>query len=297
MDGDNMNYAFASTSLAHTYGNITSFITEFIKNIFGKNYFKTVHMSSTIAYRQFNIFQNSNKEFIKKSKPMLIVRPRIELNDNEVFLDGTYLTTRISDNFTDTDFSNLQPFIQDDKKGIYMKYLLNRLKIYFDVSIIVETQMEQINKALFFKNRIRQEIPFYLQTALESLVPKELIQVLSDDASIPIYDTNNSIKTFMDYLNGNSYYPVTYKLKNSSGKDEFFRYYPVNIDTTISNLSIDDGSKRGFIFDSFAINFTVSAEFNAAGLYYYFTLHFDPLIIILEFVAYFLIYLLFFIKK
>ena len=266
-----MDYAVASTSLAHTYGNVTSFITEWVKQLFPKNYFKTVHISSTVAYRQFNIFQNTNKEFLKKNKPMLIIRPRIEMSENDNFLFGTLLTQRMTDNFDNCEMGQLEEFFVDKEKNIKIMYLLNRLKMFFDISVIVESQMEQINYAQFFKNRIPQEHYTFLSTSLESYVPKPLMEMLSKDVNVPLYDENGSIKPFLEFVNSKSFFPVTYKLKNSSGNDEFFRYYPVNIDTTVSGLSIDDGSKKGFIYDAFAINFTLSTEFNAAGLYYYFT--------------------------
>lgn len=266
-----MNYALASSSSAHTYGNVTSFITEYIKGLFPKNYFKTIHVSSTIAYKQFNVFQNSKREFLKKRKPMLIIRPRIELNDADTFLYETYLTTRISDNFRDYDFGNLQPFFEDFEKGISIRFLMNRLKILYDITIITETQMQQINQVIDFKNRVRQEKPITISTSLENYIPREIINVLSDDVNIPIYDENKSVKPFLDYINGNVMTPVTYKIKNSSGNDEFFRFYPVNIDAMISGLSIDDGNRRGFISNAFSINFTFSAEFNSSGIYFYFT--------------------------
>lgn len=266
-----MGYCIAQTSLAHTYGNVTCFITEFIKSLFPKDYFKTIHISSTIAYKQFSIFQNTKKEFIRKKKPMLIIRPRVEINDSDTFLYNTFMTTRMTDNYMETSFTNLQEFIYDNERGNCMKFLLNRLKMFFDVTIVTETQLEQLNQAHYLKNRIRQDRPFFLETSLESFIPKELMEMMSKDIGIPIYDENKSIKPFLDYINGVSIYPISYKIKNSTGNDEFFRFYPVNIDTTISGLSIDDGSKRGFVSDSFTTTFTVSTEFNSAGLYYYFT--------------------------
>lgn len=266
-----MGYCIAQTSLAHTYGNVTCFIADYVKNLFPKNYFRTIHISSTIAYKEFSIFQNTNKEFIRKSKPMLIIRPRVELNDQDVFLYNTYLTTRMTDNYMETCFTNLQPFIYDNERGCNMKFLLNRLKMLFDITIVNETQIAQLNQANFFKNRVRQEAPFFLTTSLESFIPKELIELMADDIGMPIYDESGSIKPFIDYLNGVSIYPISYKIKNSSGNDEFFRYYPVNIDTMITGLSIDDGSKRGMVSDTFTTSFTISTEFNAAGLYYYFS--------------------------
>ena len=265
-----MSYAICQTSLGHTYGNVTCFITEYIKSLFPENYFKTIHVSSTIAYRQFDIFKNSKKEFLKKRPPMLIIRPRVELMDTDTFLNGTYLTTRIMDSYMDTSFTNLQPFIEDTERGIYIKFLLNRLKLSFDVTILTSTMMEQLNQANFLKNRVRQDRPFFLSTSLESFVPREMIELLSKNAKIPMYNEDGSIKPFLDYINGVSLYPISYKMKNASGNDEFFRFYPVNIDTTISNLSIDEGNAKGMTSEKFGISFTVTTEFNASGLYYYF---------------------------
>ncbi|WP_171567730.1 hypothetical protein, partial [Brevibacillus sp. MCWH] len=166
---------------AHTFGNVTAFVTEYIKNLFPKNYFNTVNISSTMAYRHFSVFETKNKNFIKKKKPMLIVRPRVDIMNNDVFMNGTLLTTRITDNFYDRDFGNLQPFIEDNKRGLHVRYLLNRIKMFFDVTIIVETQMEQLNNAMYFKNRVRQNLPFYIDTYLENNVPREIIMFISKE--------------------------------------------------------------------------------------------------------------------
>jgi hypothetical protein len=262
-----MEVAVAHMSLAHTFGNVTAFITEYVKNLFPKNYFNTVNISSTVAYRYFNIFDNTSREFIKKRKPMLIIRPRIEFNDDNTFLNGTFLTSRITDNYMDLDYGNLQSFFSDQKNGLHIKFLMNRIKMSFDVSVIVEQQMEQINQFFYVKNRVRQEHPFYIKTFLESNLHKNMVKAIAKAANI---DPSNS-KAVLDYFNNNSSYPLTYKMKNSTGSDEFFRYYPAVVDTMFTGLTMDDGSKKGFISDAFTINFTVTTEFNTAGLYYFFS--------------------------
>ncbi len=266
-----MNYAMASPSLAHTYGNVTCFMTEWLKGLFPKNYFKTVYVSSTIAYRNFSRFNNTTKEFIKKSKPMLIIKPRIEIDNDEGFLKETYFTTRIVDMADSNDWGNLQDYVEDDLNQRYVKFLMNRLNISFDVSIIVETQMEQINMVHYFKNRIRQGRPMFLNTCLESFVPRDIIALLAKDIAVPIKDDMGYVKPILDFLNSNACYPTTYKYKNSTGNDEFFRYHPAAIETVITGLTIDEGSRKGQISDNFQINFTVNCEFSTAGLYYYFT--------------------------
>ena len=265
------NYAMSHPSIAHTYGNIASVMTEYIRGLFQPSFFKTVHIHNTIAYKQIAIQRARNKEFFKKSKPMLIIRPRIEMNDNDNFLYGTLLTQRMTDLYYNRDFTNLQPLIYDKKEGIELKYLLNRLKMMFDVTIVTETQMEQINVAHYLMNAIRQDHPFFIQVALESFIPKEIINVMAREYGIPIHDANGNPELILNKLNSVSEFPITYKLKKSTGNDEFFMYYATNVDTTFSGIGMDDGEKKGFIFDSFETSFVISTEFFAPGLYFYFT--------------------------
>ena len=264
-----VEFATAPISLAHTYGNMTAYITEMIRKHFAENYFKTITVSSKIAYRYFNIFDNTNKEFIKKNKPFLIVRPRVEVGNQEGFLSGTYLTTRMFNGYDGTDYGNLIPFFLDEEKKIESRFLLNRFRMYFDVSIIVESQMEQLNIAKYLENTLANDRPRYLNCALESQIPATIMKSIADINAIDINDTSKMLQ----YMNAHSMYPVTFKMKNSTGNDEFFRYYPVNVDCTIGELSIDDGTRKGFVDDSYAINFRVSTEFNGAGLYYLYSVN------------------------
>ena len=81
--------------------------------------------------------------------------------------------------------------------------------IEFEVTIICETIMEQINLMTYFNNRVRQDKIFDLSTALESQIPRKIIDLLSNDLGIPVYDENQSTKRFLDYMNSHSGYPVT----------------------------------------------------------------------------------------
>lgn len=267
----NIDYSMASPSMAHVYGNVTSFVTEYIKQLFPDK-FKTVYVNTTIAYRNFAKFNYTTDEFIKKRKPMLVVRPRVELDNNDAFLSGTLFTTRITDVVNAREWGNLQEFFSDKRKGLYMKFLMNRLTMDFDVSLIFETQMQQINYVHYFKNRIRQNAPFVVTSNLESMISRDMIVLLGELAGIqPVDDDNLNVPRILDYVNRHSMYPITYKMKNSTGRDEFFRYHPAGIEMTITGLSVDDGSKTGQISDNFTINFTVRTEFSTAGLYYLFS--------------------------
>lgn len=263
-----MDYSLASPNMAHTYGNVACFVTEYVKQLFPDR-FKTVYVSTTIAYRNFSRFTFTGKEFIKKRKPFLLVRPRIETNNDDNFLANTYFTTRMDDLVNPRDFGNLQEFIHDKKRGLYMKYLMNRLAMSFDITLVFDTQIQQINYYSYIRNRIRQNAPFTVKTNLESMLPRDMVLLLCKMAGYEAVDEEGmKIPEIIKYLNQHAVYPVTYKMKNATGRDEFFRYYPANVELTFSDLSVDEGSKTNQVSGSFGINFTVRAEFSTAGLYY-----------------------------
>lgn len=76
----------ANPSLAHTVGNVTFKMTNVLKNLFGPNFFKHVHIDTRMAYTDFAKFINSRKEFIKKNKPILGIRPSVDITNDDIFL-------------------------------------------------------------------------------------------------------------------------------------------------------------------------------------------------------------------
>ena len=269
-----MRYSMAAASLAHTYGNIATFANSFLLSLFPPNYFKTNYITSTIAYRDFATFNNNRKEFIKKQKPMIIMRPRIEMDmQDELPINQTYLAQRIYDiNNDDIETGNLQNFFFDQDNKRQIQFLLNALRITFDVTLVVETQMEQINLAHYFKNRVRQNWEMTQVVGLESYISRDIMYLLAKDAGFAdVFTTSEEsrIGEFLSYVNNNSMYPVTIKYKNASGRHEFFRYHHSHVNMNITGLSIDDPSKKGMVADECLINFTFRCDFNTAGMYVY----------------------------
>ena len=266
--GHNVHYIQCQCSTAHTFGNVTAFIQNWLINLFPENFFKTLHVNSKIAHTQM---RSTPKAFLKKNNPKLIIRPKIEWNDSSTFLKGTPIIERQGDIYSKYAGTNLQPFFQDDRQKIAIKYQMNRHVLNFDVIISLSTLMQQINIANYFQNAVRQEIPFFLTTHLESYLDIELMKQLSHYSGIPLRDKEGSVNTFLRYLNGNSVYPITYKLQGSTGTEEFYRYYPVNIDTIITNFSTDEGERTNHVSGNYQISFSIRCEFFGTGFYYLFT--------------------------
>ena len=206
-----MRYSMAAASLAHTYGNIATFANSWLISLFPPKYFKTNYITSTIAYRDFATYNNNRKEFIKKQKPMLIMRPRIEMDiQDELPINQTYLAQRIYDiNNDDIETGNLQNFFFDKDNKRQIQFLLNALRINFDVSIVVETQMEQINLAHYFKNRVRQNWEMTTVVGLESFISRDIMYLLAKDAGFgDVFTTSEENELFelvTEYINKTNY--------------------------------------------------------------------------------------------
>lgn len=261
-------YVSLMSSMSHTYGNALAFIQKWVMDLFPEGLFKTIHVNSKIAHRQI---RSTTHEFVKKTKPMIIFRPRIPERTEDRFLKGTPLIERSTDLYNSWGATNLQPFFDDPEHDLSIKFQLNRTVMYVDVVLVFSTLMQQLDYYHYIENATRIDHPFFLDTCLESYIPQEMLKIIGDCVNIPLYDEHGNTKEFLDYMNGHSGYPLTYKLQGASQTREFYRYYPVKIDTIITDLDKDEGDRVGTIMDHYNINFTIRMEFYSTGFYFIFS--------------------------
>lgn len=262
-----VKYVTMMGSAAHNYGNVLAEIQKWVLDKFPDKTFKTIHVQSKIAHRQL---LSTPTEFLKKTKPIIVFRPRISY-DEQRFLDGTLLTERIGELYSRGAYTDLQPFFYDEKNRIGIKYTLTRYVMYVDVAMVFNTLMQQINYVEFLKNSLRINIPFDIFTHLESYLSKDMMMMLSQLSGVPLKTPDGGTKEFLDYMNSNSAYPITYKLQGSSGTDEYYRYYPADILTTITDLTADDPEKSGHVVTGAQVNMTFKLEWYSTGFYYLFS--------------------------
>ena len=258
-----MSVIQSNGSITHTFGNVSCVAMDYVKKYFADDFFKHTHISTKLAYRQLTAFQ-SRAEFQKLHKPILILRPRIEINDDAKWFYGSTMMNRVYNARNPMEFASRVDLINDRQNGLSFQFMWNRSKIYYDVIIIVDSFNEQLNIASYLNNMIVPNTPFFIKTALESYIPKNMIYPMADFLKIDRDDTSS----ILSYLNSNGNTPFTYKFKDGSGNDEFFSLYGTNIEAIASDLSTDDGSEKGLTTDTYTITFTLSLEFNAMGAYF-----------------------------
>ena len=262
------------SSVSHTFGNVACAILGYVKSFFQEDYFKTTHVSTKLAHKQLNVYRAKN-EFWKNKKPMIIIKPRIDIDDNDNDLYGSQMT-RVTNNKSNMVFECLPTLLENKEYGTMIRFQWNKLKITFDVALVVETYNQQIDKAIQLKNKIAPEVPYYFKTPLESYIPKTLIYAMADHLGIPRTNT----REILFYLNTFAGTPITYKLKDGSGNDEFFMLYDTNIEIIPSQITTDDGESSGMVTDTYTISFSVTASFRCVGLWYLFLKNKNPEFII-----------------
>ena len=265
-----LNYMSAMSSSAHTYGNLLATAQKWFLSIFPKDLFKTIHVSSRMAHTQ--ILSTPN-QFLKKTKPMIIFRPRLEY-DEDVFLGKTMITERQGGgpiNTLSRGTVDLNPFLYDADRMIDVQFSQARRVMYLDIVMIFATLFQQMNYMDYLKAQLVENKPFDIETFLECLIPTSFINKLSEFADIPVHAQDGTVSEFLEYLNNHSYYPVTYKLAGSTGKEEFYRYYPTSILTEVKNMDKDDGESTNQVMTSYRITLSLRMEFWAPSITYLFS--------------------------
>ena len=271
LEENQLKYMSAMASSAHTYGNLLATAQKFFLELFPDDLFKTIHVSSRMANTQI---LSTPTQFLKKSKPMIIFRPRMDY-DEDVFLGKTMMTERQGGgpiNSLSPGTVDLNPFLYDQDRYIDVQFSQCRRVMYLDIVMIFATLIQQMNYMDYLNAQLVVGKPFDIETFLESLIPESFVNKLSELSGIPVHDkTDNSITGFLEYLNNHSIYPVTYKLAGATGKEEFYRYYPTSILTEVKNMDKDDGESTNQVMTSYRITMSVRMEFWAPSITYLFS--------------------------
>ena len=222
-------------------------------------------ISTTMAPRYFKKYRNRRFDWGKQERPFMIIRPSFETPEYDMFLQGTHYTRQEGTEITTTR-GGIQTFLKDKKRGLELGFKINHNRMSFDVGIRFNTHMQMIDTWHYLYNTFRWDITEYVTTSLESMIPKSILIKLGEVMGIDVTKDTN-IPTMIKYLRTHSTYPITYKMRNSTSRDEYFLYYRQNVLTTFTDLQMDEGQKKGMADEYFTLSFKVTVEFNNMGSY------------------------------
>ena len=252
----------AGTNLAYMSGNIVNIMMEYYKRQFPKNFFKYTHINTQMSMNE--IQKNVNKDLdIKKSKPLLLVDPSIDFSYESPY-EKSFMAEKLYNNFSVMDRNKLNNLFQDYTNNIYIDYMINEYKMTIRFDIILESLIQSYNTANFVKNTFISERPYYINRKVESNIPRHILERISKTTGLEF----NSLD-FVKYLNVNSKYPITYKLKKSSGNSEYFMYMEENFRVTFNKINVSDGNSEGFDKTGFMVSQEMEIIFKNPSIFYY----------------------------
>lgn len=262
-----MNSIFftASTSVAQIYGNVIKAIEMYMMSNLPQDYLKDRTISTRSSFRYFKKFIHTRKEFEKRQRPFMIMRPTIEQFDaitgNE-FLSGTRYIW-----FDGTSSkSSIQNFFKDPKLEIGMGFKINRYKMTFDIAIQTNTYYAALDLYNYLTNTLSFGRAIYIPTSLESMIPKAMLAHLSEIVGINIDDKDN-IPVLTRYLRTHSSYPISYKMRNATSSDEHFLFYPQNIIAILSDLNCEEPNRKNMVEEFTNVTMKIEIQFNAIATY------------------------------
>lgn len=262
----------AATSTSAIYGNVAAAMKDYLINLFPENYFSYTHISSEISYKAWKKYTgNNNKENMQaKHRPFLYIQPEYTGGDTDLFLANTPMVTNFDGYLNGAyDTRYLSKVLRDTEKGYQLRFKMNHDRIEYTCRIQVDT----LNEALDLNNNLRNALTWdktlYYRTSLESIIPRSIMGLIGKLSDIDINAEDNHYTTaFLSRLNKLSTFPITYKIKNASQKDEFFLYYDHNLLVTFTDLSKPSASRIGMLDGFYEFNFRVTVEFNFPATYY-----------------------------
>lgn len=263
-------YSIASSSSSTTYGNIMSVFKDLIIKMFPINYFKDVYVSSEISYVNVRrrLGRNSITEMSKLERPFININPQIQPPNGDLYLYDIPLTRNIDNMECGLQRNTLFSILKNTVDHYSLNYKLNRDQIQFEITITVDTLIQQIDLYKYMLNHFVWERPFASRTSLESMIPREMISYMGKLSNINI-DSNdiNQIPAIIKMMNMYSKFPITYKMRNGTALDEFFMYYNAELLITYSDLSLESVNRRNMADDYYQITFRATVDFNLPGMY------------------------------
>jgi len=260
--------AQSGTDMVHTIGNVTGIVLQFMVDQFPNKTFATVMPSTKIAHRQL---RHTPKQIRTMPYPMCIVNPRVSLSGLDDRLAagsfGTTLWQTTSNRFRNR--SEMPILLFDKRKGIEWRGKINRVVVNFDFVLSFQSSMEQLRWASYLINKIPTDGHFFdIDTALELAIPDGFLEETAKYVGIPVKDEHGSVARFIDYLNMNTTFPISYRFSSGRHKDAFYTYYMTSLLCKISDLNYTQVTKQNSLVENDCpITFTLRCEFNTIGLF------------------------------
>lgn len=248
----------------------TEVILQWFLDKYPDDYFNSVYVDGTHSFDEFRKLSKINQQ-LKKTNPLLALVPNIDASYNRDWIDST---PEIPMLLRRSRFEGV--FLSDVRhnKGLHLQLMFKTIKMNFMFKLRLSTRGQQLDMMEFIKVKHRAGWSETLTKDMDIHVPKAIISQIAFDNGFDLTEGGNPKNPIelLNYLNTHSLIPFMYKLRCTTGNDEYFIKVPnctVHIKSELP--SMDDGERNNMLTSNYNIEFPVEVEMTAPYCYTYFS--------------------------
>lgn len=260
--------SIALPSQHQSYAICVEFAKNWFLEKFDEDYFNSIYVNTAHSFDEFRKFSHINEQ-MKKTNPLLAIIPVIDMTHNRQWIDSQPdIPMLLRRSHIDGTFFN------DHDKGLHLQLIFKTILMNFTFKIRLDTRAEELDMMEFIKLNHRAGWTESRDIAIDVHVPKQIILQIAYDNGFKITDNGKIAEPIklLEYLNSHSYIPFLYKLRCSTGNEEFFLKVPnccAHIKAEFP--SMDDGERQDLITTNYNIDFQIEVEMTAPYCYTYFS--------------------------
>ena len=176
-------------------------------------------------------------------------------------------------------FNHTGSFFRDYENNIFLGMNVRDLKIDFNIKCRVETLSQQMNLYRKIEMYANVGVTHYDHVSADFHIPKEILinianhagfefDLKSDSNGTTIFKVKDEV-SFLSYLNKNSNYFISYKLRAITGNNEYFMRIP-NVYVHVNKqdkLNAGSGESQGQTMTNFDIDWDISLIIKVPSFY------------------------------
>lgn len=250
----------------HGYSIGVEFMRDWFMEKFPKGYFKTVYINGKNIMDDFRRFNKEKILIIEK--PALAIIPSINVDYNRDTLDlelgGREILARQSKYYKDS-------FIIDPDNNLFLGIKLKQLEMPFSFKVRVNTKAQQLDLMNYMKMTLRVGATQKHFLSMDFHIPNDIISAIARNRKFDIKENKVvDVVGFLQYLNGHSLLPISYKFRAINGNSEYFVRMS-DVYTHIScldQLELDEGNRTGHIDTNFHIEMNAILKIAVPSFYF-----------------------------
>lgn len=248
----------------------TEVILQWFLDKYPDKYFNSVYVDGSHSFDEFRKLSKINQQ-MRKTNPLLALVPNIDAAYSRDWIDSTPEIPMLlrRSRFEGIFFNDIE-----HNKGLHLQLIFKSIKMNFLFKMRLDTRGQQLDMMEYIKVKHRAGWSETLTKDMDIHVPKSIISQIAFDNGFELVEGGNPKNPIelLNYLNTHSLIPFMYKLRCTTGNDEYFIKVPnctVHIKSELPTM--DEGERSNSITTNYNIEFPLEVEMTAPYCYTYFS--------------------------